>query len=177
MTEFVFGCEDDTLRNKLHQFWLNHQDAYQSELRSIQANTARGSSPLEAPHEGLRRETGAIARKPSGTITGIAFVALKAIDPSLGLGTHAYFVRMYNQPNTRSAKIAAQLFKTFLDGFEQATNLRDHRAHYLIAEAISPRMHRPSMRRYFARLGFRLQGSNKRGSEIWTRRLATRFVF
>lgn len=175
--EFVFGNEDDDLREELRLFWLNHQIIYKAEISSSSPETPKGNPTWQPGPEGALRQTGAIAREPSGAITAIVFVVLRAIDPSLGLGTHAYFVRMYNRLSTRKARLANQLFETFLDCFDQASGFRDHRASVLIAEAISPRLRRPSMRRYFVRHGFRLQGSNKRGSEIWTRRLVTRFIF
>ena len=175
--EFVFGRIDNTLKEQLKEFWLVHHDAYQAEINSFRPAGKSSELPKSAHQKALRREPGAIARDENGAIIGIVFTLLRSIDPSLGLGTHAYFVRIYNHPKARSTRLANRLFTTFLNGFEQAVKSRDHRAKFLIAEAITPGLQNPLIRRYLTRHGFYLLGSNKRGSEVWRKVLTTRFVF
>jgi hypothetical protein len=47
----------------------------------------------------------------------------------------------------------------------------------LLAENVNPGLRKPSMRRYFARLGFRMLGANQLSGEVWLRKLQVRFVF
>jgi hypothetical protein len=65
----------------------------------------------------------------------------------------------------------------FLREFDNAVEWRDHRAKVLLAENVNPGLRKPSMRRYFARLGFRMLGANQLGGEVWLRKLQVRFVF
>jgi hypothetical protein len=41
----------------------------------------------------------------------------------------------------------------------------------------NPALQKAFIRRYFARLGFRLLGDNKLGNEVWTKKLKIVFVF
>ena len=107
----------------------------------------------------------------------IVSVALREIEDSLDLGTHAYFLRMYIKPDVRQPRLANQLFKAFLISFERDAEKRDHRAKVLLSENINPGLQKASMRRYFARLGFQMLGANQHGNEIWSRRLKTHFSF
>ncbi len=125
----------------------------------------------------ISRQPAAISRDQSGAIDGIVFVVLRELESSLDLGSHAYFQRMYIIPKSRYLRLANQLFKTFLQGFDLDTEKRDHRAKVLLAENINPGLQKASMRRYFARLGFQMLGGNQLGGEIWVRKLKTRFSF
>ena len=69
------------------------------------------------------------------------------------------------------------MFRLFLREFDSAVEWRDCRADVLLAENVNPGLHRAFMRRYFARLGFRMLATNKLGGEGWFRRLQVRFVF
>lgn len=127
----------------------------------------------------ISRQPAAISRDQSGVINGIVFVVLREIETSLELGSHAYFQRMYITPTARQSyqRLANQLFKAFLEGFDREVEKRDHRAKVLLAENINPGLQKASMRRYFARLGFQMLGGNQLGGEIWARKLKTHFSF
>jgi len=175
--EFVFGRVDDALKAELQAFWLKHQGAYQSEIKAFRALSDRKLAPLSLLPRPLCRQPATIARSASGEVIGIVFVVLRELEPSLGLGSHAYFQRMYVLPSERRSKLANRLFKTFLNGFDNDPQRRDCRANMLIAENVNPGLQQAFMRRYFARLGFRMLGSNKLGGEVWAKKLQTRFVF
>ena len=125
----------------------------------------------------ISRQLAAISCDQSGAINGIVFVVLRELEDSLGLGTHAYFQRMYIVPESRQPRLANQLFRTFLQGFDRDAEKRDHRAKLLLAENINPGLQKAFMRRYFARLGFQMLGGNQLGGEIWARKLKTHFSF
>ena len=125
----------------------------------------------------ILRQPAAISRNQSGEITGIVFVVLRELEISLDLGSHAYFQRMYVIPESRQPRLANQLFRTFLEGFDREAEKRDHRAKVLLSENINPGLQKASMRRYFARLGFQMLGGNQLGGEIWVRKLKTHFLF
>ena len=80
-------------------------------------------------------------------------------------------------PGYRQPRLANQLFRTFLQGFDREVEKRDHRAKVLLSENINPGLQKASMRRYFARLGFQMLGGNQLGGEIWARKLKTQFSF
>jgi hypothetical protein len=46
-----------------------------------------------------------------------------------------------------------------------------------MAENINPGLQEGFMRRYFARLGFKMLGSNVLGGEVWLLKLQTQFIF
>ena len=69
------------------------------------------------------------------------------------------------------------MFRLFLREFDSAVEWRDHRAEVLLAENVNPGLQEAFMRRYFARVGFRMLGTNQLGGEVWVRRLEVRFVF
>ncbi len=125
----------------------------------------------------ILRQPAAISRNQSGEITGIVFVVLRELEISLDLGSHAYFQRMYVIPESRQPRLANQLFRTFLEGFDREAEKRDHRAKVLLSENINSGLQKASMRRYFARLGFQMLGGNQLGGEIWVRKLKTHFLF
>ena len=176
--EFVFGEVTDQLRSELKVFWKQHGQAYQEELRSFrvasESHTAEQVGPLRSP---LLRQPAAISRDQSGVINGVMFVVLRELDDSLGLGSHAYFQRMYIVPESRHYGLTNRLFREFLQGFDREAERRDHRAKVLLAENINPGLQKAPMRRYFARLGFQMLGGNQLGGEIWVRRLKTHFSF
>ena len=176
--EFVFGEVTDQLRSELKVFWKQHGQAYQEELRSFrvasESHTAEQVGPLRSP---LLRQPAAISRDQSGVINGVMFVVLRELDDSLGLGSHAYFQRMYIVPESRHYGLTNRLFREFLQGFDREAERRDHRAKVLLAENINPGLQKAPMRRYFARLGFQMLGGNQLGGEIWVRRLTTHFSF
>ena len=177
--EFVFGEVSYQLRRELRVYWKQHGNAYQEELISFRISSGKGSSllqinPLEKP---ISREPVVISRDVDGEINGIVFVALRALESSLGLGSHAYFQRMYINPLSRCPRLANQLFREFLQGFDREVEKRDHRAKLLLSENINPGLQRASMRRYFSRLGFQMLGGNQLGGEIWSKKLETRFCF
>ena len=116
----------------------------------------------------------AIARGPDGSIVGIVFVALTKVEDSLDTGEYVYFQRMYIIPESRHPRLANQLYTSFLKGFKAAKGFRDRRARYLLAENANPGLRRPSIRRYFFRLGFRMLGINHLGYEVWRLPLQTR---
>ena len=176
--EFVFGEVNDQLRSELKAFWKQHGQAYQEELRSFRlasgSHAGQHFDPLKKP---LLRQPAAVSRDQSGVVNGIMFVVLRELDDSLGLGSHAYFQRMYIVPESRHFRLTNRLFRVFLQGFDREAERRDHRAKVLLAENINPGLHKASMRRYFARLGFQMLGGNQLGGEIWVRRLTTHFSF
>ena len=175
--EFVFGEVNDQLKRELNAFWMQHGKRYQEELKSFRAafdNNQKRMGPLKKP---ISRQPAAISRDQSGAIDGIVFVVLREMETSLDLGSHAYFQRMYITPTSRHPRLANQLFKAFLNGFDRDIEKRDHRAKVLLAENINPGLQKASMRRYFARLGFQMMGGNQLGGEIWVRKLKTQFSF
>ena len=184
--EFVFGQVNDQLKGELKAFWSQHGKAYQEELRSfgIASKNGHGSSQMDLLKKPISRQPAAISRDQSGAINGIVFVVLRELEESLGLGTHAYFQRMYITPiarrltvNLSYQRLANQLFREFLEGFDREVEKRDHRAKLLLAENINPGLQKASMRRYFSRLGFQMLGGNRLGGEVWSKKLETRFCF
>ena len=175
--EFIFRQVDNALKAELQAFWAKHGDTYRAELKAFAAMSPNNDLPLKPSKQPLRRQPGAIARSERGDITGIVFVFLREASDETTFGTHAYFQRMYIVPEARNLKLANQLFQAFLNGFEKATEHRDHRAKALMSVNNNPRLKTAYVRRYFARLGFRLLGDNKLGNEVWTKELQTRFVF
>ncbi len=180
--EFVFGEVNDKLKRELRAFWSQYGNAYQEELRSFRValRNSHGLQQMDLLKKPISRQPAAISRDQSGAINGIVFVVLRELEVSLELGTHAYFQRMYITPIARNAfqqRLANQLFRTFLQGFDREVEKRDHRAKVLLAENINPGLQKASMRRYFARLGFQMLGGNQLGGEIWVRRLKTHFSF
>ena len=183
--DFVFGEVTDQLRSELKAFWKQHGQAYQEELRSFrvasESHTAEQVGPLKRP---LLRQPATISRDQSGAINGVVFVVLRELADSLGVGTHAYFQRMYITPEARRLttnlsyqRLANHLFREFLQGFDLEVEKRDHRAKVLLSENINPGLQRASMRRYFSRLGFQMLGGNQLGGEVWCKKLETRFCF
>ena len=182
--EFVFGEVNDQLKRELRVFWRQHGNAYQEEMKSFRAETANNQRSMDLLKKPISRQPAAISRDQSGEINGIVFVVLRELETSLGLGSHAYFQRMYITPiarhltiNLSYQRLANQLFKAFLEGFDRDTEKRDHRAKVLLSENINPGLQKASMRRYFARLGFQMLGGNQLGGEIWVRKLKTHFSF
>ena len=177
--EFVFGEVNGQLKRELRAFWSHHGNAYQEELRSfrIASRNSHGLEQIDLLKKPISRQPAAISRDQSGAINGIVFVVLRELETSLELGSHAYFQRMYIIPGYRQPRLANQLFRTFLKGFDRDTEKRDHRAKVLLAENINPGLQKASMRRYFARLGFQMLGGNQLGGEIWARKLKTHFLF
>ena len=177
--EFVFGEVNDQLRSELKAFWKQHGQAYQEELRSFRVGSSHSHAlqPADPPKKPLLRQPAAVSRDQSGVINGIMFVVLRELDDSLGLGSHAYFQRMYIVPESRHYGLTNRLFREFLQGFDREAERRDHRAKVLLAENINPGLQKAPMRRYFARLGFQMLGGNQLGGEIWVRRLKTHFSF
>ena len=177
--EFVFGEVTDQLRSELKVFWKQHGQAYQEELRSFRVGSSHSHAlqPADPPKKPLLRQPAAVSRDQSGVINGIMFVVLRELDDSLGLGSHAYFQRMYIVPESRHYGLTNRLFREFLQGFDREAERRDHRAKVLLAENINPGLQKAPMRRYFVRLGFQMLGGNQLGGEIWVRRLTTHFSF
>ena len=177
--EFVFGQVNDQLKGELKAFWSQHGKAYQEELRSfgIASKNGHGSSQMDLLKKPISRQPAAISRDQSGAINGIVIVVLRELGDSLGLGSHAYFQRMYINPMSRNPQLANQLFRTFLQGFDRAVDKRDHRAKVLLSENINSGLQKASMRRYFSRLGFQMLGGNRLGGEVWSKKLETRFCF
>ena len=175
--EFVFGEVNDQLKRELRVFWRQHGNAYQEEMKSFRAETANNQRSMDLLKKPISRQTAAISRDQSGEINGIVFVVLRELETSLGLGSHAYFQRMYIIPGHRQPRLANQLFRAFLQGFDREAEKRDHRAKVLLSENINPGLQKASMRRYFARLGFQMLGGNQLGGEIWVRKLKTHFSF
>ena len=183
--EFVYGEVTDQLRSELKAFWNQYRNAYQEELRSFRLASSHSQAlqPPDPPKKPMSRQPAAISRDQSGEINGIIFVALRELEDSLELGTHAYFQRMYMLPEARSkvrgiaTPLANKLFEEFLIGFDRAVEKRDHRAKVLLSDNINPGLQRASMRRYFARLGFQMLGMNQLDGEVWSKKLETRFCF
>ena len=184
--EFVFGEVNDQLEGELRAFWSQHGQAYQDEMRSFRVGSRNGHGfePVDSSKKPISHQPAAISRDKDGVIDGIVFVVLRELEASLNLGSHAYFQRMYITPATRHLtinlsyqRLANQLFRAFLSGFDRVEEKRDHRAKFLLAENINPGLQKPSMRRYFSQLGFQMLGSNQLGGEVWARKLKTRFSF
>ena len=176
--EFVFGSVDKPLAAELFDFWNHNQASYQAELKSFRSvKDSAGIEPLLSKQKVLRRQPGAIARNKEGSIIGVVFVVFRELESHLNLGSHAYFQRMYVLPQARSYRLMNQLYKKFLEGFISSVELRDHRAGILISENINPGLHKGAMRRYFARLGFKMLGSNMLGGEVWLLKLRNQFIF
>lgn len=175
--ECVLGCVDNQFKKELQEFWRQHQQPFQAELKAFRALHAGSAALLSQPKRPLSRHPAVIARDDAGSIIGIVFVALREINSSLNLGTHAYFQRMYIVPGARCAKLANGMFRLFLREFDSAVKWRDHRAEVLLSENDNPGLQRAFMRRYFARIGFRMLGTNQLGGEVWFRMLQVRFVF
>ena len=175
--EFVFGQVNNQLRSELKAFWKQNNKSYQDELKSFRSEFAKNRKSMGPPKKTISRQPAAISRDQSGLIDGVVFVVLKELDNSIGLGSHAYFQRMYVIPESRNPRLANQLFRTFLEGFDREVEKRDHRAKVLLSENINPGLQKAPMRRYFARLGFQMLGGNQLGGEIWARKLKTHFSF
>ena len=175
--ECVLGCVDNQLKKELQEFWRQHQQPFQAELKAFRALHAGSAALFSKTKRPLSTHPAVIARDDAGSIIGIVFVALREINSSLNLGTHAYFQRMYIVPGARCAKLANGMFRLFLREFDSAVKWRDHRAEVLLAENDNPGLQRAFMRRYFARIGFRMLGTNQLGGEVWFRMLQVRFVF
>jgi len=177
--EFVFGEVNDQLKGELKAFWRKHENAYQEELISfgIALRDGHDLEQTDLHKKSISQHPAAISRDQSGAINGILFVVLRELETSLDLGSHAYFQRMYIIPESRHPRLANQLFRTFLQGFDREVEKRDHRAKVLLSENINPGLQKASMRRYFARLGFQMLGRNELGGEIWERKLITYFSF
>ena len=177
--EFLFGGVNDQLKGELKSFWRKYGNAYQEELISFRI-ASRNCHDLEQTDlfkKPISQQPAVISRDQTGAINGIVFVVLRELEDSLGLGSHAYFQRMYIIPESRHLRLANQLFRAFLNGFDREVEKRDHRANVLLAENINPGLQKASMRRYFARLGFQMLGGNQLGGEIWLRKLKTYFSF
>ena len=175
--EFVFGEVNNQLKRELRAFWSQHGNAYQEELKSFRATLSNNQKRMGLLKKPISRQPAAISRDQSGEINGIVFVVLRELETALELGSHAYFQRMYVIPESRNPRLANQLFRTFLQGFDREVEKRDHRAKVLLSENINPGLQKASMRRYFARLGFQMLGGNQLGGEIWVRKLKTHFSF
>lgn len=176
--EYIFGSVDKALAAELFDFWNLNQASYQAELKSFRlVKNSAGIEPLFVKQKVLKRQPGAIARNQEGSIIGVVFVVLRELEAHLNLGSHAYFQRMYVLPQARSLRLSNQLYKKFLEGFIGSVELRDHRASTLMAENINPGLQEGFMRRYFARLGFKMLGSNRLGGEVWLLKLQTQFIF
>jgi len=175
---FVFGSLDKALAAELIDFWNLNQASYQEELKSFRSHGDLSEiEPQLIKQKVLKRQPGAIARNQEGSIVGVVFVVLRELEAHLNLGSHAYFQRMYVLPQARSSRLANQLYKKFLEGFIGSVELRDHRASTLMTENINPGLQEGFMRRYFARLGFKMLGSNVLGGEVWLLKLQTQFIF
>ena len=175
--KFVFGEVNNQLKRELRAFWSQHGKEYQEELKSFRATLSNNQKRMGLLKKPISRQPAAISRDQSGEINGIIFVVLRELEASRDLGSHAYFQRMYIIPGYRQPRLANQLFRTFLQGFDREVEKRDHRAKVLLAENINPGLQKASMRRYFARLGFQMLGGNQLGGEIWARKLKTHFSF
>ena len=175
--KFVFGEVNNQLKRELRAFWSQHGKEYQEELKSFRAALSNNQKRMGLLKKPISRQPAAISRDQSGEINGIVFVVLRELEASRDLGSHAYFQRMYIIPGYRQPRLANQLFRAFLQGFDRDTEKRDHRAKVLLSENINPGLQKASMRRYFARLGFQMLGGNQLGGEIWVRKLKTHFSF
>jgi len=176
--EFVFGSVDKPLAAELFDFWNLNQASYQAELKSFRSHGDLSEiEPLFVKQKVLKRQPGAIARNKEGSIVGVVFIVLRELDAHLNLGSHAYFQRIYVLPQARSCHLTNQLYKKFLESFIASVELRDHRASTLMSENINPGSQEGFMRRYFARLGFKMLGSNQLGGEVWLLKLRNQFIF
>ena len=177
--EFVFGQMNDQLKGELKAFWKQHGTAFQAEFKSFRVASipSHALERIDVPKRIISRQPAAISRDQSGAINGIVFVVLRELEASLELGSHAYFQRMYINPASRNPRLANQLFRAFLEGFDREVEQRGHRAKVLLAENINPGLQKASMRRYFSRLGFQMLGGNRLGGEVWCKKLETRFCF
>ena len=175
--KFVFGEVNNQLKRELRAFWSQYGKEYQEELKSFRAALSNNQKRMGLLKKPISRQPAAISRDQSGEINGIVFVVLRELEASRDLGSHAYFQRMYVIPESRNPRLANQLFRAFLKGFDREEEKRDHRAKVLLAENINPGLQKASMRRYFARLGFQMLGGNQLGGEIWARKLKTHFSF
>ena len=173
----MFGEVNNQLKRELRAFWSQHGKEYQEELKSFRATLSNNQKRIGLLKKPISRQPAAISRDQSGKINGIVFVVLRELEASRDLGSHAYFQRMYIIPGYRQPRLANQLFRTFLQGFDREVEKRDHRAKVLLSENINPGLQKASMRRYFARLGFQMLGGNQLGGEIWVRKLKTHFSF
>ena len=173
----MFGEVNNQLKRELRAFWSQHGKEYQEELKSFRAALSNNQKRMGLLKKPISRQPAAISRDQSGEINGIVFVVLRELEASRDLGSHAYFQRMYIIPGYRQPRLANQLFRAFLEGFDREVEKRDHRAKVLLAENINPGLQKASMRRYFARLGFQMLGGNQLGGEIWARKLKTHFSF
>ena len=173
----MFGEVNNQLKRELRAFWSQHGKEYQEELKSFRAALSNNQKRMGLLKKPISRQPAAISRDQSGEINGIVFVVLRELEASRDLGSHAYFQRMYIIPGYRQPRLANQLFRAFLQGFDRDTEKRDHRAKVLLSENINPGLQKASMRRYFARLGFQMLGGNQLGGEIWARKLKTHFSF
>lgn len=173
----MFGEVNNQLKRELRAFWSQHGKEYQEELKSFRAALSNNQKRMGLLKKPISRQPAAISRDQSGEINGIVFVVLRELEASRDLGSHAYFQRMYIIPGYRQPRLANQLFRAFLQGFDRDTEKRDHRAKVLLSENINPGLQKAPMRRYFARLGFQMLGGNQLGGEIWARKLKTHFSF
>ena len=173
----MFGQVNNQLRSELKAFWKQNNKSYQEELKSFRSEFAKNRKSMGPPKKTISRQPAAISRDQSGLIDGVVFVVLQELDNSLGLGSHAYFQRMYIIPESRRFGLMNRLFRVFLQGFDRAAEKRDHRANVLLSENINPGLQKAPMRRYFSRLGFQMLGGNQLGGEIWARKLKTHFSF
>ena len=175
--DYIFGAINDELKSELREFWDANRESYRSELGRFKESTAIATINQRSIIRPLSIQTAATSRDSLGRITGVVFVALRTLDPELHLGSHAYFQRMYVLPSHRTPRLSNQLYTTFLREFKSDNPSRDHRATHLLAENINPGLRQASMRRYFARHGFKIIGQNKAQSEIWAIELRTTFNF
>ena len=173
----MFGEVNNQLKRELRAFWSQHGKEYQEELKSFRATLSNNQKRIGLLKKPISRQPAAISRDQSGEINGIVFVVLRELEASRDLGSHAYFQRMYIIPGYRQPRLANQLFRAFLEGFDREVKKRDHRAKVLLSENINPGLQKASMRRYFARLGFQMLGGNQLGGEVWARKLKTHFSF
>ena len=175
--DYIFGAINDELKSELKEFWDTNLESYRSELRRFKESTTISTINQRSIIRPLRIQTAATSRDSQGRITGIVFVALRTLDSELQLGSHAYFQRMYVLPSHRAARLSNQLYTTFLREFQNDSLNRDHRARHLLTENVNPGLRHASMRRYFARHGFKMIGQNRHKSEIWSIELRTKFNF
>ena len=175
--DYIFGAINDELQSELKEFWDTNRESHRSELRRFKESTTISTINQRSVFRPLRIQTAATSRDSLGRITGIVFVALRTLDSELHLGSHAYFQRMFVLPDHRAPRLSNQLYTTFLREFQNDSLNRDHRARHLLAENVNPGLRRASMRRYFARHGFKMVGQNKIKSEIWALELKTTFNF
>ena len=83
---------------------------------------------------------------------------------------------MFILPESRGAKLANQLYRVFLDGFDHASAQRDHRARFLLADNVNPGL--KSIRApIFHASGLSHAGRGQSGGEVWARPLPIRFEF